>query len=77
MRPVSKKYRKKDWKRSRRYENLKEHYGENWWDEYCGISFYNKKPYRTIGNKAVRRYPDMIPNGCAYKKIYDVQWEVW
>ncbi len=76
MKPVKKKYRKRDWKRSRRYKNIAETFGENWWDDYRIESFYPKKELRRVGNRKVRRYKSHISNGCSYKKIYDVMWEV-
>jgi len=77
MRPVSSKYLKKDWKRNRNSNRMAAIYGDDWYSHYAGISFYPKKACRIAGNRAVRRYKGDIANGCAYKKVYDVQWEVW
>jgi hypothetical protein len=76
VRPTSKKYRRRDWKRSRYYKRLEDVYGEDWGKEYSFYSYYPKKACRIQGNRAVRRYKTEIGNGCAYKKIYDVAWEV-
>lgn len=77
MRPKKEKHKKRDLCRSRQYKVLNERYGDWEWDYFSHARWYPKKAIRTDGNRAVRRYKDYIPNGCSYKKIYDVMWEVW
>ena len=33
--------------------------------------------YKHHANKAVRRFRGTIPNGCSYKKLYDLWWSVY
>lgn len=78
VRPVSEKHKLRDLCRSRQYKVLNERYGDWVWDaNFSHIRWYPKKACRTEGNRAVRRYKEPLPNGCAYKKVYDVMWEVW
>jgi len=40
-------------------------------------AWYNKKPYRKIANRLVRRYKGELSDGGSYKRVFDVQWSVW
>lgn len=83
MRPKSTKNEIRDWYRNRRFRQTEWDFDRGQYKSdlnlpICSMrSFYNGKEARTNGNRAVRRFKGYISDGCAYKKIYDVQWEIW
>jgi len=89
MRPKSNRNKARDWYRNRRWRNDPEfvvswdgwsprvQYPDYIVEPHHMRSYYNGKESRTNGNRAVRRHKEFIPDGTAYKKIYDVEWEIW
>jgi hypothetical protein len=77
MRPISQRNKRRDWRHNEGWHRVKWEDFEGWMYAYSIASYYPKKESRERGNRAVRRYKGEIPNGCAYKKVYDVAWEIW
>jgi len=76
---VSNKGIKKGWKR---YFTRKDyHHRYRCLCFICKGEYYptysNAKSVRKVANRKVRRYKGEISDGCNYKKIYDVQWELF
>jgi hypothetical protein len=57
------------WVKDEGYVKLRKPYYKR---QYCGNRYYKK-----YASKQVRRYEDVIPNGCAYKKVFDYKWTIW
>jgi len=85
MRPKARteKHKARDYYKGRQWRFTKWDERPEWIKKYdhmhssWGITM--GKSIRTTGNKAVRRYKkeEMLPFGNTYRKIYDVQWELW
>ena len=60
-----------------RYFTRKDCHHRYYYDGKYYKTYSNAKSTRKTANQKVRRYNGKISNGSCYKKIYDVEWELF